>query len=156
MSRLVRDLANLSATAVLAERWGRQSSRDWGSCRLARVSASKGLEPGEPVETLADLRFGRFDAARGLVVQRADMDTVFVVEPEVAEGSPTRRTTTVSLSRRWLPAKKRTIRLGDRSARGHCPRPEVGPLARSARAAPRGSGRSSWPPRVLRSGGPPR
>lgn len=89
MSRLVRDLANLSATAVLAEEMGEAELVGLGLVPpRARLRVEGGLEPGEPVETLADLRFGRFDAARGLVVQRADMDTVFVVEPEVAEGLP--------------------------------------------------------------------
>ena len=89
MTRLVRDLSNLRATAVLAEEMGEAELAGLGLVPpRARLRVEGGLDPEGPVERLADLRFGRFDAARGLFVQRADMDTVFVVEPGVAEGLP--------------------------------------------------------------------
>jgi len=37
---------------------------------------------------LADLRFGRLAAGRGLFVQRAGQSTVFLIDPDAAEALP--------------------------------------------------------------------
>lgn len=89
MTRLVRDLSNLAATRVLADEMGVAELAELGLVPpRARLRVEGGLDPDGPVETLADLRFGRFDRTRGLVVRRADMDAIFVIEPEFAEGLP--------------------------------------------------------------------
>ncbi|MEM9174632.1 MAG: DUF4340 domain-containing protein [Myxococcota bacterium] len=89
VTRLVRELSNLRATSILADDMGEAERAALGlSPPRARLRVEGGADAGRPVEVLADLRFGRFDATRGLLVQRADRDTVFVLEPAVAEGLP--------------------------------------------------------------------
>ncbi len=89
MTRLVRELSNLEATGILADEMGEDERAMLGLAPpRARLRVEGGVDPEGPVERLADLRFGRFDATRGLVVQRADMGTIFVIEPGLAEGLP--------------------------------------------------------------------
>ena len=89
MSRLVRELSNLRATAILAEEMGQAELGGLGLLPpRARLRVEGGTDREGPVETLADLRFGRLDPVRGLPVQRGDMETVFLIEPERADALP--------------------------------------------------------------------
>ncbi|MGB0617837.1 MAG: DUF4340 domain-containing protein [Myxococcota bacterium] len=89
MTRLVRELSNLRATGIFADEVGEAESAALGlSPPRARLRVEGGSDRERPTRILADLRFGRFDPTRGLLVQRDDMDTVFVIEPELADGLP--------------------------------------------------------------------
>lgn len=89
VTRLVRDLSNLAADAIVADAMGEAERAALGlSPPRARLRVEGSAEPNELLETLADLRFGRLDASRGLFVQRADRSTIFVVAPEAAEALP--------------------------------------------------------------------
>ena len=89
MTRLVRELSNLRATGIFADEVGEAERAALGlSPPRARLRVEGGSDREQPTRVLADLRFGRFDPTRGLLVQRDDMDTVFVIEPELADGLP--------------------------------------------------------------------
>ena len=89
MTRLIRELSNLEATSILADEVGEAELAGLGLAPpRARLRIEGAVDREGPIEVLADLRFGRFDGTRGLVVQRADLGTVFVLEPELAEGLP--------------------------------------------------------------------
>lgn len=88
-TRLVRELSNLSADAIVADEMGEAERASLGLAPpRARLRVEGGVDRAGPIEALADLRFGRFDPDRGLFVQRADLDTIFLLEPATAEALP--------------------------------------------------------------------
>jgi len=88
-TRLVRDLSNLGADAIVADEMGDAELASLGlSPPRARLRVEGRAGPEGPVEILADLRFGRLAAGRGLFVQRAGQSTVFLIDPDAAEALP--------------------------------------------------------------------
>ncbi len=88
-TRLVRDLSNLGADAIVADEMGEAELASLGlSPPRGRLRVEGGDDPERPVEILADLRFGRLVSGRGLFVQRADQSTVFLIDPDAAEALP--------------------------------------------------------------------
>ena len=54
----------------------------------ARLRVEGRAGPEGPVEILADLRFGRLAAGRGLFVQGVGQSTAFLIDPDAAEALP--------------------------------------------------------------------
>jgi hypothetical protein len=83
-SDLVRALSNLSAVDILADEMGEAELASLGllppRARIEVLAGEAGDGEGEGGATLAEVRIGRFDPERGLLVMRGDTSTIFQVE----------------------------------------------------------------------------
>ncbi len=86
--RMLEDLARLEADEVLAESAGPEELAGLGldPPRVSLVVLSE--EDDDGAEKLAELRLGEIQGSEGIVAQRADRDTVFRVDYELAEHVP--------------------------------------------------------------------
>ncbi len=90
-SRLVSELAGLEAQDVLAESMGEGELRGLGLAppRVAlRVEGGQPEEDGAKPAVLAELEFGTPDPERGIPARIVGSDTVYWVEPELADVMP--------------------------------------------------------------------
>jgi hypothetical protein len=85
----VRSLSQLRATTVVADEMGENERSSLGlEPARGRVIVEASDGEAEAVGILADVLFGRLDAARGLYAMRAGDPKIYLVDPDVASGLP--------------------------------------------------------------------
>lgn len=88
-SDLVRTLSSLRATDILAEEMGPAELAGLGlSPPHVRIRVGTEISAGDDSGILADLRLGRLVSGRGLLAQRADEPTVFILAESVVQELP--------------------------------------------------------------------
>jgi len=88
-SNLIRELASLRAIDIVADEMGPNELASLGlNPPRARIRVEGSADSKAPLETLADLAIGHFDADRGVFAQRADSPTVFLLPAAAAEDLP--------------------------------------------------------------------
>ncbi len=89
VSRMVSELARLRAADIVADSMGPEQLRQRGLSPPHLTVRVYGAE-GEVVEPplLAEVQLGDFDADRGVAARRPDLDTVFLLDYDIAEHLP--------------------------------------------------------------------